>query len=144
MTPLRLTPHLLATAAEQLVGVPFRLHGRDPGTGLDCIGLFAAAMALAGRPVEVPTGYTLRLRNLAQWLPDPASCGFAITGAPPEQGDVVLLRPSAGQVHLAIAASADGWIHAHAGLRRVVRDAALPDGAIITSWRLLLANSKDT
>ena len=143
MTPQRHASERLAQAAEQLVGTPFRLHGRDPATGLDCIGLFAAAMALAGRPVDVPNGYTLRLRNLAQWLPDPALCGFAVTAGPPQPGDAVLLRPGPGQVHLAIAASASGWIHAHAGLRRVVRDPQLPAGALITSWRLLTPNSKD-
>ena len=138
-----MTPPRLAHAAEQLVGVPFRLHGRDPATGLDCIGLFAAAMALAGRAVEVPTGYTLRLRELARWLPDPASCGFALAAGPLQPGDAVLLRPGPGQVHLTIAGSAGGWIHAHAGLRRVVHDAQMPAGRVITCWRLLPPNPKD-
>ncbi len=34
----------LAAAALNLIGTPFRLHGRDPATGLDCVGLVAEAM----------------------------------------------------------------------------------------------------
>jgi cell wall-associated NlpC family hydrolase len=134
-----MTPNRLAREAELLVGTPFRLHGRDPATGLDCIGLFAAAMARAERPVAVPTGYTLRLGRLDPWLPDPASCGLRAARGRFAPGDVVLLQPGPGQIHLAIADRKLGWVHAHAGLRKVVRDIALPDGPIIHHWRLLRA-----
>ena len=127
----------LARAAQQLVGTHFRLHGRDPQTGLDCIGLLAAAMARAGQPIAVPTGYPLRLRDLAQWLPLPADLGFALAEPPYQSGDVVMVQPGPAQFHLAIADPALGWIHAHAGLRRVVRDAALPTGTPLHHWRLL-------
>ena len=53
----------LVQAAVQLVDTPFRLHGRDPGTGLDCVGLVSAAMAASGGQPVPPAGYTLR--NLA-------------------------------------------------------------------------------
>lgn len=132
-----MTPRRLAREAEQLIGRRFRLHGRDPETGLDCIGLLAAAMARGGRPIDFPTGYPLRLSNLSQWLPEPKACGFAIADQPFDIGDVVMLQPGPAQFHLAIADSTSGWIHAHAGLRRVVRDAALPDGEIIHHWRIL-------
>jgi cell wall-associated NlpC family hydrolase len=131
MTPLR-----LAREAEGLVGARFRLHGRDPETGLDCIGLLAAAMERGGQPIALPTGYPLRLTDLAQWLPDPKICCFVETSAPFLPGDVVMLQPGPAQFHLAIADRALGWIHAHAGLRRVVRDAALPSGPITVHWRL--------
>lgn len=130
-----MTGQSLARAAEQLVGRPFRLHGRDPRTGLDCIGVFAVAMGLAGSRVIVPTGYTLRISDLSRWLPDPAACGLSPAALPFQPGDVVLLQPGPGQVHLAIAATDLAWIHAHAGQRRVVRDAALPAGALIHHWR---------
>ena len=131
MTPLR-----LAHAAEALVGTPFRLHGRDLATGLDCIGLLAVAMACAGEPIALPTGYPLRLRDLAMWMPRPATLGFAKARGPFRPGDVVMLQPGAAQFHLAIADRTLGWVHAHAGLRRVVRDAALPAGTIAIHWRL--------
>lgn len=126
----------LAEAAEALVGTRFRLHGRDPATGLDCIGLLTAAMAAVGRDIAVPTGYSLRLSGLAQWLPDPAALGFAVTGAPSRPGDLVMLRVGAGQFHLAIAGH-QCWVHAHAGLRRVVRQPDLPSGEILYQWRLI-------
>ena len=126
----------LARKAGDLIGTPFRLHGREPETGLDCIGLLSAAMAAGNRPITLPTGYPLRLRDLAQWLPDPATLGFAEARGTFRPGDVVMLQPGAAQFHLAIADRTLGWVHAHAGLRRVVRDAALPLGTIAIHWRL--------
>ena len=126
----------LALAAERLVGARFRLHGRDPASGLDCIGVLAAALAGCGRAVALPTGYPMRLRALAGWLPDPQGCGFVPVVGPPEPGDVVMLRVGAAQFHLAIAAPGGGWVHAHAGLRRVVGEPALPPGEIVHHWRL--------
>ena len=40
----------LAHAAEGFVGASFRLHGRDPIIGLDCVGLVLLAMAEIGQP----------------------------------------------------------------------------------------------
>ena len=60
----------LARAALGLKGAPFRLHGRDPATGLDCIGLFAVAMARAGRPVALPNGYALRVQGVTTLTED--------------------------------------------------------------------------
>lgn len=127
----------LAAAAAAMVGRPWRLHGRDPATGLDCIGLLAAALAAIGRPASFPSGYPLRLSNLASWMPDPALLGFKPAGGPFEPGDVVLLQLGQAQVHLAIAGTDGDWVHAHAGLRRVVCQNHLPDGEVLGRWRLL-------
>lgn len=126
----------LARAAANLVGTRFLLHGRDPATGLDCIGLLAAALAGAGRPAALPNGYALRMRDPAGWMPPPEALGFIPAQPPFMPGDAVLLRLGAVQVHLAIAAPDGGWIHAHAGLRRVVHQSVLPDGTILHHWRL--------
>lgn len=131
------TPNRLAGEAEKLVGTRFRLHGRDPATGLDCIGLLAAALTSGGFPLTLPTGYPLRLRDLSQWLPEPEACGFAPAAQPYQPGDVVMVQPAPAQFHLAIADRTLGWVHAHAGLRRIVRDEALPAGQLIHLWRLL-------
>lgn len=130
-----LTGAVLACAAVRFVGVPFRLHGRNPAVGLDCVGLLAAAMATAGRPAALPTGYSLRLSTLAPWLPSPASLGFEPVCGAPLPGDVVLLELPAAQFHVAIAAPEAGWVHAHAGLRRVVISPHLPPGRIDQHWR---------
>jgi len=127
----------LAEAAAALAGQPWQLHGRDPATGLDCIGLLAAALDRIGQPVSLPTGYPLRLTRLDGWLPDPAGLGFAPTHGSSQPGDVVLLQLGPAQIHLAIAAPDAGWIHAHAGLRKVVHQPALPPGSLLGHWRLI-------
>jgi len=131
-----MTGRALAAAAEALVGVPFRLGGRDPAGGLDCLGLFAVAMERIGRVAVVPAGYSLKVRRLDQWLPDPALSGLAEAAAPFMPGDVILLQPAGAQFHLAIAGPGGGWIHAHAGLRRVVSEPAMPRGELVRHWRL--------
>ena len=44
-----MTAESLALAAEALEGAPFRLHGRDPVTGLDCIGVLAQSLEAFGQ-----------------------------------------------------------------------------------------------
>lgn len=126
----------LAAAAESLVGTPFRLHGRDPGTGLDCIGLLGAALALTGRQVALPNGYGLRARSIASLLPDPATCGFDAVSGPLEPGDVALVCCGPVQFHLVITAPSGGYVHAHAGLGRVVHAASDLPGPVLHHWRL--------
>ncbi|MEG8037878.1 hypothetical protein QP166_00400 [Sphingomonas sp. LR60] len=46
-------------AAQQLVGVRFRVQGRDPALGLDCVGLVAVALWRAGAAVTVPRDYAV-------------------------------------------------------------------------------------
>lgn len=125
----------LAAAAASFIGVPFRLHGRDARHGLDCIGLLGAALKRIGHRPVLPNGYPLRLARLEGWLPDVATCGLAVAQLPFAPGDVILLRPAAAQIHLAIAGPA-GWVHAHAGLRRVVIAPDRPGGLLLHHWRL--------
>jgi cell wall-associated NlpC family hydrolase len=126
----------LAEAAAGLVGTRFRLHGRDPATGLDCIGLFAAAMASIGRPVLLPNGYALRTRNPGALLPNPESLGFVAASGPIEPGDVLLLAVGPAQFHLGVAIEPEILAHAHAGLRRVVSGPLSRDWRIAGHWRL--------
>ena len=125
----------LAQAAASLVGTRFRLHGCDPAHGLDCIGLFTAAMARCERVVAVPKGYGLRLSRRDDWLPDPAAYGFAVAAPPFAPGDVAMLCPGPAQLHLAIRGTG-GWVHAHAGLRRVVIAPPPAGWPVAGHWRL--------
>lgn len=127
----------LAAAAQGLVGARFRLHGRDPASGIDCIGLFAAAMAGIGRPIAVPNGYAPRLRDLAAFRPLAAAWGFAEAAGAPLPGDVLMFAVGPVQFHLAIAAPDGLFIHAHAGLRRVVLGPAGADWHPAGHWRLI-------
>jgi cell wall-associated NlpC family hydrolase len=126
----------LANAASSLVGSRFRLHGRDPATGLDCIGLFAAAMAACGRSVALPNGYALRTRDPANLLPEASRLGFEPAASPMEVGDVLLFAVGPAQFHLGIAATGTTVVHAHAGLRRVVSGPPDPRWAVAGHWRL--------
>jgi cell wall-associated NlpC family hydrolase len=128
----------LAAAAEQLVGAPFRLHGREPASGLDCVGVLAAALAACGKAARLPNGYALRNRVLPQLGAFVSGSGFAAAAGPIEPGDALLVQAGPGQVHLLVAAGCGGFIHAHAGLRRVVRCHGLPDWPVIAHWRLKL------
>ena len=127
-----------AAAAEGLCGVPFRLHGRDPATGLDCVGLVAAALERCGCAVVAPEGYALRALSVAPLLGFAARNGFAALDplAPGQPGDLLLLRLSAIQAHLAIVLDHHRFVHAHAGLGKVViGEGALP-GRTIARWHL--------
>lgn len=126
----------LARAAEALAGTPFRLHGRDPATGLDCVGLLAAALAVCGRPAPLPNGYAMRNLEAAPLLPDPGELGFAAASGRIVPGDVLLLRAGPGQLHIAIAAAGNRFVHAHAGLGKVVVQPGPPTGEVLQHWRL--------
>ena len=125
-----------ADEAEQLAGARFRLHGRDPATGLDCVGLVACALAKCGRMVAVPGGYGLRNSSIGRHLAFAAHNHFIPAEGQIERGDLLLVRPGPAQHHLVVALAAGRFVHAHAGLRRVVVHRGLPQGAVAAHWRL--------
>ena len=126
----------LALAAERLVGVRFRLHGRHREHGLDCLGVLAAARRDIGLPCDLPMDYALRNASPQRAMDLAARWHFiAVTGAI-QPGDVVLLRVGPAALHFAIAVPGGGFVHAHAGQRRVLRSPAMPDGRLVQQWRL--------
>lgn len=126
----------LARAARQFIGVPFRLHGRDPAFGLDCIGLVGAALAAIGRTPVLPATYALRNSDVTRLLEFAAVNGLQECSPPIRSGDVILVEPGPSQHHVLIAEHSGSFIHAHAGLRRVVRMPGPLDWAICRHWRL--------
>lgn len=120
-------------AARALVGVRFLSQGRDPVTGLDCVGLVSAAYAAAGRVLVAPAGYPLR-----GWRRERIEAALAAAGFSPvddrRDGDVALIALAAGQFHLGVIGPAR-FVHAHAGLRRVV-ETPLDAAMLATHWRL--------
>jgi murein DD-endopeptidase / murein LD-carboxypeptidase len=111
--------HIAARAISR-VGVPFRLHGRTAESGLDCVGLLADALASVGFKVDIPEDYGLRGRFDAR-----ARAFFQTESFKPAEGQV----PSPGEVAIAVIGPRQlhfiiyvnrGFVHAHAGLRRVV------------------------
>lgn len=126
----------VAAAALALVGVPFRLQGRDPASGLDCVGLASLALRLAGHRVEAPGRYDLRNGNIARLHDGLTAAGLVRVDAP-MAGDIVLARVGPLQLHLMIVVEG-GFVHAHAGLRKVVMMPGASPWPLAGCWRARL------
>ncbi|WP_431469429.1 peptidoglycan endopeptidase [Sphingosinithalassobacter sp. LHW66-3] len=121
-------------AARRALGARFRLHGRDPATGLDCVGLAALALRAEGFAGEVPSGYALRRSDIGKIVRQLA--GSELTRCYDSRpGDLLLCAVDAGQLHMAIA-SETGIIHADAMLRRVVERPGEVPWPVLGRWRV--------
>lgn len=126
----------IAQAARSLVGTPFRLHGHDPLTGLDCVGLVGAALRAAGHAPFYPKAYSLRQRSgLADYLALAQRNGLARCDGAPQPGDIALFGLEGWQHHLAIALDGGLFAHAHAGLGRTVIGGSDPAWRLLALWR---------
>ncbi len=75
----RVTPGARAVAAARaVVGARFRLHGRDPESGLDCVGLAALALRAEGFEGPVPLGYAMRSGDAARVHRAIAAAGLVV------------------------------------------------------------------
>lgn len=124
----------VAARARSLVGARFRPQGRDKETGLDCVGAAAAAAGVA--PERVRRDYALRGQTLAEiehgladlgCLPVPAEQGRA--------GDVAVCAAGPAQFHMLVLTEG-GFVHADAGLRRVVERPLPIPWPVESLWRL--------
>jgi len=125
----------LAGAAASFIGVRFRLHGRDPESGLDCVGLVSASLAAIGRQPLSMSGYGLRNCNVRNWFGAAKHSGLRLVSGKIEAGDVLVVSPGPLQHHLLVAEDEPWAIHAHASLQRVVREPIIPSSLITTHWR---------
>jgi murein DD-endopeptidase / murein LD-carboxypeptidase len=118
------------TRARALVGTRFRLHGRDPVSGLDCVGLITRVYPAIAHP---PEGYALRGGSAAGFAAMFTANGMVQREGDPHPGDVLLLQPSAAQFHLGIW-SGESLIHADAVLRRVVETPGALAWSLVSGW----------
>lgn len=127
----------LARAAASFTGVPFRLYGRSR-EGVDCVGLLLCSLAQCGRTPPAPRGYGLRNLHPDRHFSCLAEAGFAPlpAGVDRSPGDVLVVTPGPAQQHLLIALDAESYIHAHAGLRRVVVSPGPVMWQLLHCWRL--------
>ena len=115
--------------ARGCLGARFRPQGRKLELGLDCVGVAAIAYARSA-----PGDYALRGG-------DPQAIAGMIGGGglrpiSPDRaraGDLLLIAASASQLHLAVL-TGEGFVHADAGLRRVVETPGRPSGTILGAW----------
>jgi hypothetical protein len=113
--------------ARALVGTRFRPQGRG-AEGLDCVGVVLAAFGIEPRLVR--SDYQLRGENPVEL---DAALLKHFRRLPLRQlvpGDVMLVTVAERQLHLAVR-TAEGFVHAHARIRRVVETPGMPE------WRLL-------
>jgi hypothetical protein len=120
-----------AERARALVGTPFRPQGRA-AHGLDCVGV---ALATFGAAVEsVRRDYRLHGDHEAEVREYLAGQFRRVPRTKLRQGDLMLMRVAADQVHLAVRTNC-GFVHAHAGLRRVVETPGTPEWPVVAVYR---------
>jgi cell wall-associated NlpC family hydrolase len=120
----------IAARARALVGVRFRPQGRSPDTGVDCIGVVALALQLG----SVRCDYMLH-GGAIETLDDALREAGLRKVRKAQIGDVLVLKAGAEQLHMAIVTDA-GFVHAHAGLRRVVETPGRPEWPLVGIWRM--------
>lgn len=120
----------MVARARALVGTRFRLHGRVPETGLDCVGLIVCTCPAITRP---PEGYALRGGSAAGFAAMFVDNGMMEREGEPRAGDILLLQPSAAQFHLGIW-SGESLIHADGVLRRVVETPGGLAWLLVSGW----------
>ena len=120
-----------AERARALIGTRFRPQGRT-SEGLDCIGVVAAAYCI--EPTGVPRNYCIRGDHQSE-LEGRLNVHFRrVAASQVRPGDLMLMRVAADQVHVGVRTAA-GFVHAHAGIRRVVETPGLPEWPVVRVYR---------
>lgn len=123
----------IAARARSYVGVRFRPQGRDPGTGMDCVGTAAAAAGMA--KAEIRSDYSLRGESRATIEHDLCDLGCRLVGSnDAEPGDIMVCAAGPAQMHV-IVFTGTGFVHADAGLRMVVERPCPVPWPVLSIWR---------
>lgn len=120
-----------AARAQALAGTRFRVQGRGPG-GLDCVGVVLATFDIPSAPVR--HDYRMRGEHLGE-LREQLELHFRRVGRTAlRAGDVMLLLAGEQRPHLAVRTKR-GFVHAHAGVRRVVETPGMPEWPLLGAYR---------
>lgn len=125
-----------AERARALVGTRFRSQGRGMG-GLDCVGVVLATYEIC--PAEVRQNYRLRGTHRTQVEQGLSTFFRRILRNAARPGDVMLFAVADDALHLAVR-TATGFVHAHAGLRRVVETPGEPAWPLLGIYRKRVRN----
>jgi lipoprotein Spr len=120
-----------AASAQALVGTRFRAQGRGKG-GLDCVGVVLATFGLPESVVR--RDYALRGDHLPEIREQLARPFRRISPSQLSAGDVMVLEPGERQFHRAVRTE-QGFVHAHASIRRVVETPGEPTWPLIGVYR---------
>lgn len=126
----------IADRAQEVLGVRFRLHGRSSHNGLDCVGLVAHAIKPIIIDRKIPRHYNLRFDDINAPIAFFEALDFEHIES--EQGfligDIVLIAPAPQQLHFIIITDG-GFIHAHSGLRKIVKTNYPILSPVKAAWR---------
>lgn len=120
-----------AARARALVGTRFRPQGRGE-EGLDCVGVVIASYQI---PADAVRGdYALRGDRLNEARRALEAPFRRIPRSQLRPGDLMLLQTGESQLHFAVRTDR-GFVHAHAGIRRVVETPGLPEWPLLGAYR---------
>jgi hypothetical protein len=123
----------VVAAARGAIGARFRVQGRDPAFGLDCVGVVAVALRGAGYAGAIPADYALRGGSVTEIVAQFAA--EFVRSMTASSGGVALFDTGCAQWHLAVIVPG-GIVHADAMLRRVVERPGPPPWALVGCWHL--------
>lgn len=116
-----------------LIGARFRPQGRSAETGLDCIGV--VMMATGVDRARVRENYALLAGDIDAVNADFDAAGFVrLSPDRAGQGDVLIVEAAPDRLHAVVLTPA-GYLHAHAGLRRVVETPGPVPWPVLSAWR---------
>jgi hypothetical protein len=117
--------------ARALVGTRFRPQGRDE-QGVDCVGLVLLAFDI---PVgEARRNYRMRGDHLREIVDGLKRHFRKISPAQVRPGDVLVMEAGPDQLHLGVR-TREGFVHAHAGIGRVVETPGAPVWPVAAVFR---------
>lgn len=124
--------HAVVRRARACVGARFRAQGRAIETGLDCIGVVAMAWDLRR---AVRADYRLRARGFDALEGELARVADRVPPGDARAGDALVVDAGGGQPHVVLL-TPDGYVHAEAGMRRVVETPGAVAWPVRSAWRL--------
>lgn len=112
--------------ARALLGTPFRLQGRDPAIGIDCVGLVILAGGIEGAPKP---DYRRRGNHLRSFLDRSNRWFRRVSARTARPGDIAIIECGPKSWHVGVID--DGaLIHADPRVGRVVRRPGALPGAV--------------
>jgi cell wall-associated NlpC family hydrolase len=120
-----------AERARALIGTPFRLQGRSR-EGADCIGVAILAFDIPDESFR--RNYRLRGDHAGEARHQLQRFFRHVPATQLRSGDLMLMQVSSDQLHLGVR-TGRGFVHAHAGLRRVVETPGVPDWPVLGVYR---------
>lgn len=120
----------MVARARACVGARFRLQGRDPAIGVDCVGLAAVAFDIVAPHAD----YGLRGGDAVVFVAMIERAGLRkIEPDIANAGSLLMVMPGPRQLHLLVL-TPTGFVHADARLRRVVEVVGRPAFPILHAW----------